>query len=354
MIYSQSESEIIFSNNASDEVNKLIKTTKGKVFILADDNTFKFCYPKLMATINESVPVYCLNPGEQHKHIDSVVKVWEFLNVNGADRKSLLINLGGGVICDLGGFAASTFKRGIDFVQIPTTLLSQVDASVGGKTGINLNSYKNEIGCFSFPKRVIIDTKFLETLDFENMLSGYAEMIKHAFISGEDYYNDLKKLEFIEGKIDYALLLKMVQHSIKIKENVVLADPMEAGLRKILNFGHTVGHAFESFYMGTPNEISHGRAVAYGMAIELYLSHKKAGFPKEKLVESINYLNKVYGKLQFHKSDYERLVELMKHDKKNEAATINFSFIQDFGKPVFDQLAIEEEIFEGFEFYNNF
>jgi len=354
MIYSQSNSEIIFSNNASDEIKNIIKSSKGKVFILADDNTFRHCYPNLMASLTENPPIFCLTPGEQHKHIDSVVKVWEFLNSNGADRKSVLINLGGGVICDLGGFAASTFKRGIDFVQVPTTLLSQVDASVGGKTGINLNSYKNEIGCFSFPKKVIIDTNFLKTLDFENMLSGYAEMIKHAFISGEDYYNELKKLEFTEGKIDYNSLLEMVKHSIKIKENVVLADPMESGLRKILNFGHTVGHAFESFYMGTPNEISHGKAVAYGMAIELYLSHKKAGFAKDKLTESIDYLNKIYGKLKFQKSDYERLVELMKHDKKNEAASINFTFIQDFGKPVFDQTAVKEEIIEGFEFYCGF
>jgi 3-dehydroquinate synthase len=351
MIYSQTESEIIFSNNASDEINKVINTSKGKVFILADHNTFKHCYPKIMASIIENPGIFCLTPGEQFKHIDSVLKVWEFLNANGADRKSTLINLGGGVICDLGGFAASTFKRGLDFIQIPTTLLSQVDASVGGKTGINLNSFKNEIGCFSFPKKVIIDTSFLNTLDFENMLSGYAEMLKHAFIYGEDYYKDLKKLEFTEGKIDYNYLLEMVKHSVKIKENVVLSDPMEKGLRKILNFGHTVGHAFESFYMGTPDEISHGKAVAYGMAIELYLSHKKVGFPKEKLIESIHYLNKVYGKLQFQETDYERFVELMKHDKKNEAATINFTFIKDFGVPVFDQSAIKEEIFEGFEFY---
>jgi 3-dehydroquinate synthase len=351
MIYSQSESKIIFTEKISEEIENIIKSAKAKVFILADDNTHKLCLPKIDKSLLKNVGVFCLKPGEQYKHIDSVVKVWEFLNKNGADRKSTLINLGGGVICDLGGFVASTFKRGIDFIQIPTTLLSQVDASVGGKTGINLNSYKNEIGCFSFPKKVIIDTTFLDTLDFENMLSGYAEMLKQAFISNEKYYSELKKINFSEGKLDYSYLLELVKHSVKIKENVVLADPMELGLRKILNFGHTVGHAFESFYMGTPDELSHGRAVAYGMAIELYLSHKKTGLPKEKLNESINYINQIYGKLNFQKSDYEKLVELMTHDKKNEAAKINFTLIEDIGKAVFDQTAVKEEILEGFEFY---
>lgn len=351
MIYDQSESEIIFSKNTVFEIEKITTAWKGKIFLLTDENSFKFCYPKVKSAFSGDLNIFCLKAGEQYKNIESVTNVWDFLNSNGADRKSLLINLGGGVLCDLGGFAASTFKRGLHFIHIPTTLLSQVDASVGGKTGVNFKSYKNEIGCFSFPKKVIIDTNFLETLDHENMLSGFAEMLKHAFISGEDYLKELMRMNITKGKIDYANLLELVKYSVKIKEKIVLEDPMENGLRKVLNFGHTVGHAFESFYMGSSEEITHGKAVAYGMAVELYLSYKKLGFLKEKLIDAVNYIDKIFGKLTFQKADYESFYNLMTHDKKNEAARINFTLIRDFGVPVYDQTAKKAEIFEGLEFY---
>ncbi len=351
MIYSQSESEIIFTNSIESDINELVKSQKGKIFILMDNNTQKYCFPIISNIIPQSTEIYILPAGEEHKHIESVAKVWDFLNSKGADRKSVLINLGGGVLCDLGGFAASTFKRGIDFIHIPTTLLSQVDASVGGKTGVNLHSYKNEVGCFSFPKKVIIYSGFIKTLDQENILSGYGEMLKHAFIHDEKYLGELKKLNLNKAMLNYDEILSMIKKSVKIKEEVVLADPMENGLRKILNFGHTIGHAFESYYMGTERELIHGKAVAYGMAVELYLSYIKVGFPQKKLLENIYNIDTIFGKLNFAPDDYERLYRLMTHDKKNEDANINFTLIKDFGKPVFDQTAVKKEIFDAFDYY---
>ena len=351
MIFSQENSEIIFTISTGNELARIISQAGKKFFLLTDSNTINACYPEIKNSLGENIPIFTINAGEENKNIQTVVEVWDFLNKKGANRKSVLINLGGGVLCDLGGFAASTFKRGLDFINIPTTLLSQVDASVGGKTGINFKSYKNEIGTFSFPLKVIIDTGFLKTLTKEHLLSGYAEMIKHAFISDESYYHELQKIDFKSNDIDYSCLLELVKHSVKIKEKVVLTDPVESGLRKILNFGHTVGHAFESYFMGTPDEISHGRAVIYGMAVELYLSCKKAGFPENKLLEALNYLNNTYGKLDFKKTDYEKLVNLMTHDKKNDSANINFTLIKDFGKPMFDMFAKKEEIIEAFDYY---
>lgn len=353
MIYSQQDSEIIFVKSIENEVDSISRQFGSKILMLTDSNTVKYCFPIIQKSLPEDVPLFVLEAGEEQKHIESVAKVWEFLNRNGADRKSVVINLGGGVLCDLGGFAASTFKRGIDFIHIPTTLLSQVDASVGGKTGVNFKSYKNEIGAFSFPLKVLIDTNFLRTLSQEHILSGFGEMLKHAFIKDEAYYAELQEQELDKNLLNYNKLLSLVQHSVKIKEEVVLADPMESGLRKILNFGHTIGHAFESFYMGTPNELIHGKAVVYGMIMEMYLSHLKLGFPKEKLIEVINYLNKIYGKLIFKKDNYEKLYALMTHDKKNENSQINFTLLENIGVSVINQTAGKKEIFEAFDFYLN-
>jgi 3-dehydroquinate synthase len=353
MIYTQSESEIIFTNSIQTKVAEMLKNCKSNVFLLVDSNTVQFCYPQISQLFSENLKIFILPAGEEHKNIENVVKVWDFLNTNGANRKSILINLGGGVLCDLGGFVASTFKRGIDFIHIPTTLLSQVDASVGGKTGIDFKNYKNEIGCFSFPKKVIIYPGFIKTLDQENILSGFGEMIKHALINSESYFEDLKKINMNKESLNYDELLALIKRSVQIKEDVVLADPLEMGLRKILNFGHTIGHAFESYYMGTKKELIHGKAVAYGMAAELYLSHKKLGFPKDKLFGSIQYIEKIYGKLDFQKSDYNALYNLMTHDKKNEAASVNFTLIRNIGEPVFDQNAVKDEIFDAFDFYLN-
>lgn len=351
MIYSQENSEIIFTESIANEIDAISKQFGKKLFLLTDSNTIEACYPIIKDVLSDSIPVFTLEAGEENKHIESVVNVWDFLNSNGADRKSVVINLGGGVLCDLGGFAASTFKRGLDFIQIPTTLLSQVDASVGGKTGVNFKSYKNEVGAFSFPLKVIIDSCFIKTLSQEHILSGFGEMIKHAFIKDEAYFSELQKLELNKDKLNYSDLLKLVQHSVKIKEEVVLSDPMEKGLRKILNFGHTIGHAFESYYLGTPKELIHGEAVAYGMIMELYLSYIILGLPKEKMQTAIHYIDNIYGKLKFEKSDYESLYGLMTHDKKNEDSRINFTLLKNIGESVIDQTAGKKEIFEAFDYY---
>jgi 3-dehydroquinate synthase len=354
MIYSQSDSEIIFSANAGKTLAGIISEWKGEIFLLMDENTQKYCLPKIKNAFGHHISAFTVQAGEQAKTLATIEKIWEYLNREGADRKSLLVNLGGGVLCDMGGFAASCFKRGIDFIHIPTTLLSQVDASVGGKTGVNFKSYKNEIGTFSFPIKVIIDTRFLETLDHEHLLSGFAEMLKHAFISDQEYFYSLREINLNPAQVDFARLLPLVEQSIRIKEKVVLSDPLETGLRKILNFGHTVGHAFESYFMGSPDEISHGRAVAYGMAVELFLSEKKSGLLGDKLKEAVEYINKVYGKAGITSKDFEPLLNLMTHDKKNESAKINFSLLKDFGFPVFDQTAGRTEIMEAFERYLSF
>ncbi len=354
MIYSQQDSEIVFVKSIVKEIDKLGQQFGTKLLLLTDSNTVKYCYPLIKDYLPKNIPLFVLEAGEDQKNIESVVKVWDFLNQHAADRKSVVINLGGGVLCDLGGFAASTFKRGLDFIHIPTTLLSQVDASVGGKTGVNFKSYKNEIGSFSFPLKVLIDTNFLKTISQEHILSGFGEMLKHAFIKDEAYYSELQALDLDKNSLDYNQLLKLVQHSVKIKEDVVLADPMEIGLRKILNFGHTIGHAFESFFMGTANELIHGKAVAYGMIMELYLSHLKLGFSKVKLIEVTNYLNSVYGKLIFEKTDCEKLYALMTHDKKNENSQINFTLLEDIGVSVINQTAGKQEIFDAFDFYLNY
>jgi 3-dehydroquinate synthase len=330
MIYSQEGSEIIFTESVANEIDAISSKFGKKLFLLADSNTITHCFPIIKRVLPENIPVFILEAGEENKHIESVVKVWDFLNSNGADRKSVLINLGGGVLCDLGGFAASTFKRGLDFIHIPTTLLSQVDASVGGKTGVNFKSFKNEVGSFSFPMKVIIDSCFIKTLPQEHILSGFGEMLKHAFIKDEKYYHALKDLNLDVNSLDYSKILNLVQHSVKIKEEVVFADPMEKGLRKILNFGHTIGHAFESYYLGTKKELIHGKAVAYGMIIETYLSYIKLGFPKDKMIEATDYINKVYHKLLFGPDDYEQLFSLMTHDKKKRRSSDKFYFIKGY------------------------
>ena len=351
MIYSQEGSQIIFTESVANEIDILCTQFGMKLFILTDSNTVKDCFPIINDALPKDISVFILEAGEENKHIESVVKVWDFLNSNGADRKSVVINLGGGVLCDLGGFAASTFKRGLDFVHIPTTLLSQVDASVGGKTGVNFKAFKNEVGSFSFPLKVIIDSCFMKTLSQEHILSGFGEMLKHAFIQDEDYYSGLKKLNLNKKELNYSELLKLVRHSVKIKEEVVLADPMENGLRKILNFGHTIGHAFESYYLGTEKELIHGKAVAYGMIIEMYISHLRLGFSRHKLVEIQDFINNIYGKLEFNHSDYEKLYALMTHDKKNEDHQINFTLLKDIGESLINQTADKKEIFEAFDFY---
>ncbi|KAA6324254.1 3-dehydroquinate synthase, partial [termite gut metagenome] len=277
------------------------------------------------------------------------IGVWQVLSDKGATRYSLLINLGGGMVTDLGGFAAATFKRGIAYINIPTTLLAMVDAAVGGKTAINFNGLKNEIGVFALAVSVLIDAEFLTNLDYPNILSGYAEMLKHGLISDTAHWSEL--LSFDIDHIDYARLNSLVGKSVQIKERIVTQDPYEHGIRKALNLGHTMGHAFESFALAQGRPVLHGYAVAWGIVCELYLSHRKMGFPKEKMHQTIQFIKENYGTFEMDCRLYDNLYEYMKHDKKNSGDFINFTLLADVGEIRINQNADRNIVFEMFDFY---
>ena len=321
-----------------------------KLFLVTDENSASFCLPLLCEIPRiENFKKIILPSGEENKLLSSVEKIWMFLSQNGADRKSLVVNLGGGMVTDLGSFAASTFKRGLPFINLPTTLLSQVDASVGGKTGFNFNGLKNEIGVINQPLRVIIDTRFLKTLDHENFISGYAEMIKHGLIHSQDHLAELRKFDLANP--DYSELQGIISHSVLIKNYFVEKDPHERNIRKALNFGHTVGHAFESLSLKNSQPLLHGHAVAFGMIAELYLSRLQCGFADGIMNNLSHWLISVYGKYKITEADYEVLYELMGHDKKNEGKRINFTLIRSVGEVEINRDCSKEQIFEALDYF---
>lgn len=344
------EQRIIISNNLEQDLTVAISECEhDRLFVLTDKTTREKCWPVLQRFLRmKHATVITIGDGDTNKNLDAIIKVWETLQQEGATRHSCLINLGGGMVTDLGGFAASTFKRGIDFINIPTTLLAMTDASVGGKTGINFNGLKNEIGVFSEAKFVILNTYFLQTLDHDNLLSGYAEMLKHGLISNEKTWAALLNFDWEQPDLD--ILQDMVADSVKIKESIVTKDPLERGLRKALNLGHTFGHAFESWALRR-NPILHGHAVACGLVCELYLSAVKAGFPTDKMRQTVGFIHDHYGHLGFGCKDYDELTELMTHDKKNTNGIINFSLLADIGKVKLNQTADMEQIKEALDFY---
>lgn len=342
--------KIIISKNISEAITKEVSLCEhDKIFILLDDVTKEKCLPliKDIPVLKRAQAISIPNT-DTNKNIESLTSVWKELSEKQATRHSCLINVGGGMVTDLGGFAASTFKRGLNFINVPTTLLAMVDASVGGKTGINFNGLKNEIGVFNNSDAVIIDTDFLKTLDTANLCSGYAEMLKHGLISNKPMWADL--LSFDITSPDLHKLQDMVEDSIKVKERVVEEDPQETGIRKALNLGHTVGHAFEAFAMQRNNPILHGYAVAYGIVCELYLSCIKENFPVSAMRKTVNYIKENYGSFIFTCEDYSILFELMKHDKKNTSGIINFTLLKDIGDIALNKTATKQEIYEAFDF----
>jgi len=343
--------DIRVTNELEKELSPIVSSyPEGKIYVVVDENTRELCLPQLQQYPEFSkFPVLEIHCGEDHKSLDSVVKVWNFLEENGADRKSLLINLGGGMLSDLCGFAASCFKRGLHFVNIPTTLLSQVDASVGGKTGVNFNGLKNEIGVFNQPQTVIIASRFLKTLDKANILSGYAEMLKHGLIHSKLHWNEL--LNFDLNNIDFETLNEMIGRSVAVKEYFVVKDPTEKNIRKALNLGHTVGHAFESLALHQNRPIQHGYAVAYGLVVELFLSSKKVGFPMSETERISKWIIENYGEFNILESDFAELYMKMTKDKKNEAGRINFTLIPEIGKVEINIDCEKELIMEGLEFF---
>ena len=341
---------VISGNLERDLVNAISECEHDRIFVLTDETTQQLCWPKIknFKALKNSTPII-IKATDTHKNLDTLSQVWQALSNGGATRHSLMINLGGGMVTDLGGFAASTFKRGIDFINIPTTLLAMVDASVGGKTGINFGGLKNEIGVFSDSRVVIINTQFLDTLDHDNICSGYAEMLKHGLISDERTWAEL--VTFNLDNPDLNQLQRMVAESIKVKERIVEADPHEHGIRKALNLGHTMGHAFESFAMRRGTPILHGYAVAYGLISELYMSARKTAFPTDRMHQTVRFIRENYGTINITCDDYPTLIELMHHDKKNTSGIINFTLLGNVGDIRINQTANEEEIKEALDFF---
>jgi len=345
-------SEIFIGNEVFNVLKEYIRTYKHcKIFILVDENTLQHCISELISKTEllHDAEIIEIDSGEENKTIDVCVQIWKTLAEYKAERNSLLINLGGGVVTDMGGFIASTYKRGIDFINIPTTLLAQIDASVGGKTGVDFENLKNVIGVFNEAKGVFIYPNYLKTLDKRQMLSGYAEALKHALIKDAAYWKVLEKGMLSNAK-DWE---KLIITSINIKNDIVLVDPKERNERKLLNFGHTIGHAIESYVLKNEEIVLlHGEAVAIGMLCEAYISNKVMDLPEKQLKEITETILSLYAHFEFSASDFHQLIELMKNDKKNERGEINFTLISKIGKGHINQKVDIECILEALNFYN--
>ena len=374
---------IISQDIEHDLAQAIAETEHDRVFVLTDDITQECCLPKVAALLTKhNATIITIRHDDTNKTLATLADVWTALQRGGATRHSLLVNLGGGMVTDLGGFAAATFKRGINFINIPTTLLAMVDAAVGGKTGINFGGLKNEVGAFANARYVIVNTCFLDTLDTANLCSGYAEMLKHSLISNAQMWAEHINFDILQP--DLAELQRMVAASIAVKEHIVADDPHEHGIRKALNFGHTIGHALEEFSMQQqggavvstaptkqeapkggavvstaptkptnqtpPGTLLHGYAVAFGLIGELYISARKAGFPTARLHQTARFIRENYGAVAFTCDDYPTLLNLMRHDKKNTSDTINFTLLHDIGDIRINQTATDEEIREALDF----
>lgn len=355
------DQQVIFTNDICGALDKLVSEIHhDRLFMLFDTETIRFCLANVSQFMNKydnehadkHIHTIIIRNSDTAKNIESLTEVWNALSQNGATRHSLMINVGGGMVTDLGGFAAATFKRGIKFINVATTLLGAVDAAVGGKTGINLGNLKNEVGAFCEADAVLISTKMFETLDCENLLSGYAEMIKHGILSNEQHFKDLMAFDIthvndkdaVERKQSFTELLPLLEASVNVKRQVVRQDPYEQGLRKALNLGHTFGHSFETWCMRQNKPVLHGYAVAWGLVCELIMSHQKCGFSSEILYLIANYVKENYGPIFITCDNYDELYELMKHDKKNESGRINFTLMKGIGEIALNQTATKEEV----------
>jgi 3-dehydroquinate synthase len=319
------------------------------IAILVDEFTNKYCLPIIQDLLPSNFTKILIKSGEHHKNLATCERVWDRMTQANMDRHSLLVNLGGGVIGDLGGFCASTYKRGIDFIQIPTTLLAQVDASVGGKLGIDFHGLKNHIGVFQLPKTVLIDPKFIDTLSIQQKKSGFAEIIKHCLIRDEQEWNVIRQQSFEE-----LYLSKLIAHSVAIKEAVVLEDPKEAGLRKILNFGHTLGHAIETYLLDKgKRKILHGEAIAIGMIAEAFISHQRDLISLQELEEIESYLFENYGRVKLHAEEISKIISLTAQDKKNKGKEIRFSLLTGIGDCGYDIPVSASEMKKAIQYYLN-
>lgn len=346
--------EVFFNENGYTYLNEILDAKSySKIFILVDENTSNHCLPRLLSLLATEIVIEIieLEAGEEHKNIETCLQVWHSLTELGGDRKSIILNLGGGVITDIGGFIACTFKRGIDFINIPTTLLSMVDASIGGKNGVDLGNLKNQIGIIREPKSVVIDTQFLETLPGEQMRSGFAEMLKHGLIFDKNYWDKLKNI----ANLNTDDLDALIHQSVEIKNKIVSQDLTENGIRKSLNFGHTLGHAIESYFLENEEKKSllHGEAIAVGMILESYISKEK-GLIKEEEYHEIKYvLSDIYEAVPFEQNDIKNCIDLLIYDKKNEFGNVQFALLDKIGNCKINESSTNELIYSAFADYKS-
>lgn len=344
--------EIVFNDAGYKTLNKLLSSsTYTGIYLIVDTNTHEHCLASFLGNLESQIPIEVIEitPGEINKNIATCTGVWDTLVELNADRKAVIINLGGGVVTDLGGFVASTFKRGMDFINVPTSLLAMVDASVGGKTGVDLGSLKNLIGIINNPKLVLIDGAFMATLPKNELRSGLAEMYKHGLITDKNYWNRLKDLSALSTDD----LNTLIYESIVIKNTIVLKDPTEQNIRKKLNYGHTLGHAIESFCLDHDEKrtLLHGEAIAIGMILETFISMKIRGLDRKDFLEVCTVFTDIYNHVTFSHNDIEQIIMNLKYDKKNTNGDINFVLLETIGKAVIDQKVSNSIIHDAFDFY---
>ncbi len=347
-----SQAPIFYADKGYTELSNYLRTTKPSIiFILVDTNTHNNCLNIFLHQLETDVTIEVIEmeAGEEHKNIETCSGIWETLSELGADRKSLVLNLGGGVVTDLGGFVASTFKRGISYINIPTSLLAMVDASVGGKCGVDLGNLKNQIGVINQPEMVLIDSNYLTTLPANEMRSGLAEILKHGLIANEKYWEKATNLKALTLED----LDSLITESIEIKSSIVKKDPTEKNIRKTLNYGHTLGHAIESYFLTNPNKptLLHGEAIAAGMIMATYLSYIISNFPEQKLKNITKSINELFPKIDLLEEDYEEILDLLKFDKKNSHGNINFVLLKDIGKAELDVIVPKDQLKQAINYY---
>lgn len=346
---------IFIGNDVYDTIRSFLyryEFSEHKIFVLVDHNSRKYCLPRLMSNIQLFQKVHILEvpTGEEIKDITYCQKIWQEMADNNADRDSILINLGGGVISDLGGFVATTFKRGINYLNIPTTLLSMVDASIGGKVGVDMKGLKNQIGLFSNPQVVFVIPEFLDTLPKRQLLAGFAEVIKHSVIYEKNYWDEISGLTFDEIK-DWK---ELIDWSVEVKNYFVTEDPRDTGFRKVLNFGHTIGHALETFSFQNDQDILlHGEAIAIGLICELYISTKVTRLPKSEMDEVVEYITSLFKHYPLRSGNFDLIMDIMKHDKKNTGSNYNFTLLTSIGNSMINQDVDSKLILESLRFYQS-
>lgn len=345
---------VYIGKDVLEDFNSILEDYQGqysKIFIFCDENSAKHCLPHLIGQVPMLIgsELIEIEPGEHSKTLSICQEVWDTMGESKADRKAIFINLGGGVVCDMGGMIASLYKRGIKFFHIPTTLLAQVDASIGGKLAIDLGAHKNQIGLFRNPDIVLVDPEFLNTLPERHWLSGLAEVVKHALIADTDYWRFLSGMDLQNEEF----LIALLQKSIEIKNAIVVEDWEENGLRKTLNFGHTIGHALESYALKNNGDLLHGEAVAIGLAVETILSNTTNELSSEECSIILESLKGIFNLDPIKEESFGDLIEWMRHDKKNDGAQINFTLLKKIGEAEYDKTCSVDEIEAAMKKYNS-